>query len=172
MIQYALKCGDGHTFDSWFQSAAAFDKLVATGLVSCVVCGSDTVAKAIMTPRVRPGRKAVSGRGEPEAQPSDNAVSSGATQAFDRAKPQGPRTGLLSTPANAAEQALAEFRRKVEDSSDYVGKDFVAEARAMHDGDAPERAIYGEAKLDDAKALIEEGISVLPLPFLPHRKIN
>ena len=80
--------------------------------------------------------------------------------------------GALSTPANDNERALAELRRRVEDNSDYVGKDFVSQARAMHEGDAPGRAIHGEAKLDEAKALVEEGIPVMPLPFLPNRRTN
>ncbi len=42
----------------------------------------------------------------------------------------------------------------------------------MHLGDAPERSIYGEAKLEDAKALIDDGISVMPLPFMTKRKTN
>lgn len=69
-------------------------------------------------------------------------------------------------------EALAQLRRQVEENSDYVGSDFATEARKMHQGDAPERSIYGEAKLEEAKELIEEGIPVLPLPFLPGRKLN
>ncbi len=42
----------------------------------------------------------------------------------------------------------------------------------MHDGDTPARAIYGEANLADAKALIEDGIAVMPLPFTPKRNTN
>lgn len=178
MIQYALKCADGHTFDSWFQSASAFDKLAATGLVSCAVCGNGSVEKAIMTPRVRPGRKAVSGRGEPEAKSQNTAPPSGQAEGTikmqqpEQAKQSSSMTGALSNPSNEAEKALADMRRKVEDNSDYVGKDFVAEARAMHEGDAPGRAIHGEARLDEAKALIEDGVPVLPLPFMPNRKTN
>ena len=65
--------------------------------------------------------------------------------------------------------------RKVEENSDYVGKDFATEARAMHLGETPERSIYGEARLEEAKELIEEGIPVAPLPFMPfmpNRKTN
>lgn len=177
MIQYALKCGDGHTFDSWFQSAAAFDKLSANGLVACAVCGNETVEKAIMAPRVRPGRKAVSGRGEPEPAVTETSGSGPASpgdqaQVSDQADAPPPTAGALSTPSNDTEKALAALRRKVEDNSDYVGKDFATQARAMHEGDAPERAIYGETNLGEAKALIEEGIAVVPLPFLPNRKTN
>jgi len=164
MIQYALKCADGHSFDSWFQSAGAYDKLAKAGMVSCVVCGSTKVEKAIMTPRVRPARSAKSGVGEPAVEPQPNVPAAPV--------PSVPTQGALSAPATPAEQALADMRRKVEENSDYVGKDFAEEARAMHLGDSPERSIYGEAKLDDAKALIEDGIPVMPLPFMPNRKTN
>lgn len=150
MIQYALKCADGHQFDSWFQSAAAFDKLVAAGMVSCVVCGGAKVEKAIMTPRVRTARGA---GGDPDV-------------------PAAAVPGPLSQPASPAEQAMADLRKKVEENADYVGKDFVTQARAMHDGDTPSRSIYGEAGLDEAKQLIEDGVPVAPLPFMPNRKTN
>ena len=147
MIQYALKCANDHSFDSWFQSAAAFDKLAGAGLISCAVCGSSEVEKAIMAPRVSAARDMTAERAAPKA-------------------------GALSQPASPAEQALAELRRKVEKNSDYVGMNFATEARAMHDGDAPERAIYGEARLDEAKKLLEDGVPVAPLPFMPNRKTN
>lgn len=150
MIQYALKCAEGHDFDSWFQSAAAFDKLSGAGMVACAICGSDQVEKAIMTPRVQAARKA--------AKPP---------------LPDAPNTpGPLSQPATAAEKAMTELRKKVEENSDYVGMSFAQEARAMHDGETPERSIYGEAKAEEAKQLIEDGIPVLPLPFMPNRKTN
>jgi hypothetical protein len=80
--------------------------------------------------------------------------------------------GALTAPAHPAEQALAEMRKKVEANSEYVGPKFADEARKMHLGDAPERAIYGEAKMEDAKKLIEDGVPVLPLPFKPNRSTN
>ena len=46
------------------------------------------------------------------------------------------------------------------------------EARAMHQGDAPERSIYGEARPEEARQLLEDGVPVAPLPFLPGRKTN
>ncbi|KPP86872.1 MAG: hypothetical protein HLUCCA08_16440 [Rhodobacteraceae bacterium HLUCCA08] len=78
----------------------------------------------------------------------------------------------LSTPRGDVEKAMAEIRRQVEENSDYVGLSFADEARAIHDGAAPNRAIWGEAKPDDAKKLLEDGIPVAPLPFLPKRKAN
>jgi len=165
MIQYALKCAEGHSFDSWFQSASAYDKLAAAGMVTCAVCGSAKVEKAIMTPRVRTARNAVSPVGEAEVAPTQ------APAPVPEPQPKA-ESGPLSAPASAAEQAMAEMRRKVEENSDYVGKDFATEARAMHLGEAPERSIYGEARLEEAKELIEEGIPVAPLPFMPNRKTN
>lgn len=145
MIQYALKCSQGHSFDSWFQSAAAFDKLVGSGLVSCAICGGADVEKAIMAPRVSAARDLVAPQPDP--------------------KP-------LSQPSGPQEQAMAELRRKIEENSDYVGKDFATEARAMHDGETAHRAIYGEARTDEARKLLEDGVPVAPLPFLPKRQAN
>jgi hypothetical protein len=67
---------------------------------------------------------------------------------------------------------MAALRRHIESTSDYVGLNFAAEARRMHAGDAPERPIYGETRGDEARKLIEEGVPVAPLPFLPTRKTN
>lgn len=156
MIHYSLKCSCGHQFDSWFQSASAFDKLRQAGMVNCDVCGSSKVEKAIMAPRVRPARSA--------------AVKPASEHATADAAPTSPAP--LSASASPAEQALAELRKQVESNSDYVGESFAEEARAMHTGDAPERSIYGEAKPDEAKSLIEDGIPVIPLPFRPGRKSN
>ena len=143
MIQYSLKCENDHSFDSWFASADAYDKLAENGMVSCAVCGSTKVSKAIMAPRVRTtkGKEA-------------------------------PVAPTLPTEKSAAEQAMAEMRAQVEQNSEYVGTNFATEARSMHLGDAPERAIYGEAKPEEAKSLIEDGIPVTPLPFMPTRKSN
>ena len=70
------------------------------------------------------------------------------------------------------ENALAALRDKVEANSDYVGKGFAKEARDMHDGGVPERPIYGEANLQEAKKLVDDGIPVMPLPFMPRKKTN
>jgi hypothetical protein len=49
---------------------------------------------------------------------------------------------------------------------------FATEARAIHAGNAPERSIWGETKPEEARALIEDGVPVAPLPFVPTRKAN
>jgi hypothetical protein len=145
MIRYALNCSEGHDFESWFQSAEAFDKLHRAGMVSCAVCGGTEVRKSLMAPRI--GAKSTA-----------------------EAAPEAERP--LSAPAHPAEQAVAALKKKIEENSEYVGRDFVREARRMHEGEAPERAIYGEARLDEAKKLVEDGVPVAPLPFTPGRKTN
>ena len=142
VISYTLKCGNEHTFDSWFKSAEAFDALRGGGHLTCPVCGSARVRKSLMAPNVT------------------------ASKAKER-----PLTETR-TPESKLEAALAEFRRNVEESSEYVGERFAEEARAIHDGEAPERAIYGEARPEDARKLNEEGIAVAPLPFTPRSKVN
>lgn len=84
-----------------------------------------------------------------------------------------PRLGHGGTPpAPRREHPMAALKRHVETHSDYVGAGFAAEARAIHEGTAPERSIYGEARADDARKLLEDGIPVAPLPFVPARKAN
>ncbi len=80
-----------------------------------------------------------------------------------------PRMDLAANPRAAALQAL---KAKIEAETDYVGDAFAREARAIHDGLAPERAIWGEARLEDARALVADGVPIAPLPFLPTRKTN
>lgn len=75
----------------------------------------------------------------------------------------------LSTPASPAQQALAELRRKIEAESEDVGREFAREARRIHDGDAPARPIIGEARPAEAKALLDDGIAVAPLPWSSRR---
>jgi hypothetical protein len=144
MIRYALRCAENHSFDSWFQSAAAFDALAAKGLVSCAVCGGTDVTKALMAPRV--------------AAPEEAAAA--------------PPARPLSEPAHPAEQMLRALREHLVKNSTYVGGRFAQEARAMHLGEADARAIHGEANLEEARALLEEGIAIAPLPILPPDKTN
>ena len=141
MIRYALSCDNDHEFESWFQSADAFDKLLAGGMATCAVCGSANVRKSIMAPQI------------------------GKTTDTNTERP-------LSAPASMAEQAFKELKAQVEANSEDVGRNFAKEARKIHNGEAPERPIYGEAKIGEAKALVEDGVPVMPLPFTPTRKTN
>jgi hypothetical protein len=148
MIRYSLRCAEDHGFDSWFKGAEAFAALQAVGQVACPVCGSTSVKKDLMAPAVRPARSAAT------------------------AQPEAGRRPDLSVPGSELEAKLAALKRQIEENSEYVGMNFAAEARAMHAGDAPGRPIHGEAKPDEARAMIEEGLPVAPLPFLPARKVN
>jgi hypothetical protein len=146
MICFALLCSQEHGFDSWFAKSSDFETLMAGGHVVCPICGDKTIRKALMAPAIAPKTQDLPET--PSAPPS------------------------LSSPSSAAERALAQMRAHLEANSDYVGLNFAAEARAMHLGEAPTRSIYGEAKADEARALLEEGIPVAPLPFLPRTKTN
>ena len=53
-----------------------------------------------------------------------------------------------------------------------MGRNFAREARAIHEGLAPERAIIGEANLAEARALVEDGIPVARLPWSSNPKAN
>ena len=132
---------EAHRFNSWFGSGADYDRLSGAGLVSCAVCGSTDGREGPDGPGHR-RRHAAAG---PEAAPS------------------------LSAPASPAEQALAELRRRVEAASEDVGRRFATEARRIHEGSAPERPIIGEARPSEARALIEDGIPVAPLPWSGRR---
>jgi hypothetical protein len=145
MIRFSLKCDKAHDFDSWFPSGEAYDRLQATGHVTCPVCGSARVEKALMAPALRPAR---------DETPSASA------------------DGPLRRAETPLEQAMAALRRQVEENSEYVGMNFATEARRMHEGETEARAIHGEARLEEARKLIEEGVPVAPLPFLPSRKAN
>lgn len=145
MIRFALRCAEGHRFESWFASGAEFDRLQAGGLLACAVCGDARLEKDLMAP----------------------SVSSGASSGSERDVPVS-----LSAPASPAEQALAELRRRVEAASENVGRDFAAEARRIHAGEAPARPIIGEARPAEAKALIEDGVPIAPLPWGAARKAN
>lgn len=96
------------------------------------------------------------------------ALMTPAISVADKEKPN----AALDKPHSEVEAALAHMRKMVEENSDYVGLNFAAEARKMHLGEAPTRAIYGEAKVEEAKALLEDGIPVAPLPFMPRAKVN
>ncbi|WP_407193646.1 DUF1178 family protein [Bradyrhizobium sp. STM 3566] len=154
MIRYALRCDRGHDFESWFQSSSAYDSQVKRKLVTCPICGSAKVGKAIMAPRIV-GKK---GR----ATPPPEAVAA----ATPDTTPSGP-TSLLMAQERELRAKLKELRDHIVKNADNVGDRFAKEARAMHYGDKEHRPIYGEASPDEAKSLIDEGIEVSPLPTLP-----
>ncbi len=151
MIRYALRCERGHAFESWFQSSAAYDSQHKRGLVACPSCDSTKVDKAIMAPRITRKGKSRSAP-EPVTAPADDTSSKSLVMA--------PQERELVT-------KLKELRDHVLKNADNVGNKFPDEARKMHYGDIEHRAIYGEATTEEARALIDEGVEVAPLPVLP-----
>jgi hypothetical protein len=165
MIRYSLRCERDHTFESWFQDSGAYDTQVRRKLVSCPVCSSVKVEKAIMAPRIvgKKGRP----RAEPPAQPPVPAPTPAATTTETPAAPAQTSTPLMMAQERELRAKLKELRDHIVKNADNVGERFPTEARKMHYGDIEHRPIYGEASPDEARALIDEGVEVSPLPTLP-----
>jgi hypothetical protein len=161
MIVFDLRCGDGHVFEAWFGSTDDYEAQRKRGLVSCPLCGSDEVAKAVMAP-------AVGAKGNRVPAPSRTAPVVPVQSA--------PSAGAMPAPAEmkAMLTALAQAQVKALEGSEHVGKRFAEEARAIHEGEAPERVIHGEATPAEAKALAEDGVPVahLPFPVVPPRQLQ
>jgi hypothetical protein len=153
MIHYHLRCERGHGFESWFQSSSAYEAQEKRGLVNCPICGSAKVERAIMAPQI------VTGKGCESAAPAPAA-------ATDVTAPAS--TPLLMAQERELRAKLKELRDHIVKNADNVGERFPNEARKMHYGDIEHRPIYGEASPDEARALIDEGVDVAPLPVLPN----
>jgi hypothetical protein len=158
MIHYNLRCARGHAFESWFQSSSAYEVQEKRQLVSCPVCGSSEVERAIMAPQIvsKKGRKDTASDSEPVATPAP---------ATDVAAPA--PTPLLMAQEQELRAKLRELRDHIVKNADNVGERFPNEARKMHYGDIEHRPIFGEASADEARSLIDEGVEVMPLPVLP-----
>ena len=74
---------------------------------------------------------------------------------------------LLDEQQQQMRAMIRELHDKLTENSTNMGDQFTQEARKIHAGEAPERSIHGKASMEEAKALIEEGIPVLPLPMPP-----
>lgn len=151
MIKYALACDKGHTFESWFADSGAYDKQAKRGLVTCPHCGSETVEKAIMAPRLSGTRK--------RNAPQEVAVT-----------PEKAPVAVMSPMEQELRTKLKELREHIVKNADNVGEKFPEEARKMHYGETEHRSIVGVASADDAKELAEEGIDVHPIPVLPDER--
>jgi hypothetical protein len=155
MIVFDLSCPDGHRFEGWFGSSADYADQHARGLLACPVCGSADVSKAPMAP-------AVPAKGNTRA---------------EVLPPEAARQ-LTNTPmppqVQKALAALAKAQSEALKNSTWVGDKFADETRKMHYGERDEALIHGQATLAEAKALIEEGVPVAPLPFpvAPPEKLN
>ena len=152
MIVYDLSCDNGHRFEGWFGSSGDFASQQERGLVSCPHCGSVQVSKAPMAPSVSSKTNT-----QAEAQGSAPPKSSGR---------KGPLTNQPLPPeVSKALKKLADVQAKALKDSTWVGKDFAEKSRAIHYGEEDNKVIHGEATLEEAKDLHDEGIAVSPLPF-------
>ena len=149
MIRYSLVCDKGHTFESWFQNSKASDGQLKRGLVACPVCDSAKVTKAIMAPQIAATKrkKGKAARAEASAQP----------------------VALLSEKEQEARKLIKALHEHVKKNAEHVGEQFPKLARQMHYEEIKPRSIYGEAKPQEVRELIEEGVEIAPLPPLPDK---
>lgn len=138
MIRYSLTCENAHEFEGWFSESADFDRQVASGFLTCPVCNSSSVSKLLMAPSVSTARK--------KEETQTLAMDAARREAFFKLK-----------------EAVAAIKANAED----VGTRFPEEARKIHYGEADARGIIGQATIDEAQALVEEGIEIAALPVLP-----
>ena len=155
MIVFDLECQMGdHRFEGWFGSSDDFAAQQQGGLLSCPLCGSAEVMKAPMAPNVPRKSNAIS---KPAAEPT-----------------QAVQGGALPPEAAKMMQAMAAMQAEALKNSQWVGDKFTEQSRAMHYGESAAKPIHGQATVAEAKALLDEGIAVAPLPFplAPPDEIN
>lgn len=138
MIKYRLICSESHEFEGWFRGSDAFELQAESGQLSCPVCGSSTVSRAVMAPAISTRQSAGASRQAPGLERQREIFA-----------------------------ALRKLHSEVEGRSTYVGERFAEEARKIHFGEAEERTVHGEATLDDVRGLVDDGVPVMPLPRLP-----
>ena len=147
MIRFALSCEQEHSFEGWFRNNEDFDRQTAKHLIECPVCGSGKVDKALMAPSVSTSRRQ-NARQEQDTGSETVTLAQGDEQ-------------------RKAMQELRNLTHKMRANSEYVGDKFADEARKIHDGERDQRNIYGEATVDEARALMDEGIDFMPIPVFP-----
>jgi hypothetical protein len=156
MIVFDLKCSQSHVFEAWFNNSSAYDDQCKRGLVVCPVCGDANVAKSVMAPNIP-------AKGNQKTEIASN-------KPVMMAKPEAALKAEFMTMMGK----IAEAQAKALKSSEWVGHDFSTVARAMDAGEVDAKPIHGQASQEEAKALIEDGISIMPLlvPVVPPEKLN
>jgi hypothetical protein len=162
MIRYALICDHEHSFESWFQNSAAYDKQVKRGLVTCPVCNSAKISKALMAPRLSGVKKRGQAIAAAEAAPAADMPAAVPAPAAPVA--------MISPQEQEFRAKLKELREHIVKNADNVGQKFPEEARKMHYGETEPRSIYGEASPEQAKELHEEGNEFHAQPVLPEER--
>jgi hypothetical protein len=154
MINFTLRCGKGHEFEAWFGSSAEYDRQLAAGLISCALCDDTSITKGLMAPNL-----GVKGNKKRDIAPSPNRKNEVAAAALNQ-QDMAEKTAELMAQMRA-------LKKQVESSFDNVGDAFAETARRIHHGDEEDRGIYGNASKEDVEDLLDEGITVFPLPNLP-----
>ena len=138
MIKFSLVCDQAHEFESWFANSAAFEAQAAGGLVSCPLCNSTRISKAVMAPFVA------------------------AKTRLD--KSAGGEAALSDADAVKLRSAVQALRAHVVQNAEDVGTNFPQEARKQHFGETETKPIYGKASAEDVADLLEDGVEIMPLP--------
>ncbi len=162
MIRYRLVCHKKHEFESWFGSSTAYDRLAKKGQVECPQCGSRKVTKAMMSPGVATRSRSKESR--EVAVPAEHHVEQAPAVPVPAPSPE---TVQRAEVQQQFLDLMRKVRAEVEQKAEYVGPKFADEARKIHHKEAEARGIWGEATLDEARELAEDGIDCLPLPRLP-----
>jgi hypothetical protein len=168
MIRYALNCDQGHNFESWFANSSAFDKQAKRALVTCPICGTAKIEKAIMAPNLA-ANLGHSGTADPQP-PTPPAPPPPLQPAPMPPIPPKTPVAMMSAAERELRHKLKELRDHITKNAHYVGPRFPEEARKIHYGEAEHRSIYGEASPEEAQQLHEEGIEFHALPILPDDK--
>ena len=157
MIKYRLKCkstycSDQKEFDGWFQNIEAFEKQRVSGLINCPLCGSDNIIKLLATPNVRKVR----------------------SQTYENKKTKN-NPGVASTDKSFlgieniknVTTILRTIKNEIQKNSTFVGDEFVSKARSMKEGKIKERPIHGHGTNKEIQELLDDGIDVVSIPWIP-----
>ncbi len=166
MIVFDLICGSqvcssqGHVFEGWFASSEEFAAQKQTGLLCCPVCGDSDIRKAVMAPNV--GAK------------GNQALASAPAASEAEESPAAPAAESAVAVQNVPEITqkmqdmigeLAKAQSQMLEKSTWVGTDFASKARDIHYGESDPELIHGQTSEEEAQDLLDEGISVAPLPL-------
>jgi hypothetical protein len=132
---FDLRCDNEHPFEGWFGSEGDFESQKARGLLECPLCGSKQVRRMPSAPRL------------------------------NLTEPREPKEQAALPTAAQMQALLLKMAREIAANTEDVGERFAEEARRIHYKEAPERGIRGVTSRQEAEALEEEGIHVMPLPF-------
>lgn len=163
MIKYQLICDKSHEFEGWFGDSAAFESQQESGFLTCPVCGSADVRRALMAPNLA----------SPKTRKTDLAEQQPSAQPQPQPQPQAPQQASAALPPAAARkkhELMSEMRTlqtKIRQECRDVGNDFAEEARKIHYGEVEPEGIYGQATAEEREALDEEGIEIMDMPWLP-----